>query len=152
MSRARRIIATAGILATAGAGSFATATMAGAVTNRCAASAYCYVPEVHNTNLVMSTSGYGAHDGTPIVVAPQSSKSSASDFLAGRAPFPTPGVNGKLFEYAPNGHLSGFCVTEPRQHADLVLQYCDGSLNQAWDATPTNGSFEWINEATNDAI
>jgi hypothetical protein len=153
MSRARRIIATAGILATAGAGSFATATMAGAVTNRCATSAYCYVPEVHNTNLVMSASGNGAHNGTPIVVDPQNSRSSASDFLAGLAPFPVrPGDNAKLFEYAPTGHLSGFCVTEPRNHADLVLQYCNGSPNQAWVATPTNGSYEWINEATGDAM
>jgi hypothetical protein len=152
MSRARRIIATAGILATAGAGSFATATMAGATTSQCAQSAYCYVPEVHNTDLVMSASGYGAHNGTPIVVDHQNSRSSASDFLAGRAPFPIPGNNAKLFEYAPKGHLTGFCVTEPRNHAALVLQYCDGSLNQAWDAIPTNGSFEWINEATSDAM
>jgi hypothetical protein len=99
MSRTRRIIAAAGILSTAEIASIAAATMAGAVTSRCTASAYCYVPEVHNTNLVMSTSGYRAHNGTPIVVDRQNSRSSASDFLAGLAPFPvTPGDNAKLFE------------------------------------------------------
>jgi hypothetical protein len=152
MSRTRRIIAAAGILSTAGIASVAAATMAGAVTNQCASSPYCYVPEVHGTNLVMSTSGYGAHNGTAIVVDHQNSRSSDSDFLAGRAPFPTPGVNGKLFEYAPKGHLSGFCVTEPRNHAALVLQYCDGTLNQTWDATPSGSAGEWINEATGDAM
>ena len=129
------------------------ATMAGATTSRCTASDYCYVPEVHNTHLIMSTSGYGAHNGTPIVVQKQDSRSSAQDFLAGLAPFPvTPGDNAKLFEYAPKGHLSGFCVTEPRQHASLVLNYCNGSPDQAWVATQANGSYEWINEATGDAM
>ncbi|HEY2264312.1 MAG TPA: hypothetical protein VGI96_16930 [Streptosporangiaceae bacterium] len=152
MSRTRRIIAAAGILSTAGIASVAAATMAGAVTSHCTSSAYCYVPEVHGTNLVMSTSGYGAHNGTPVVVEKQKSSSSSQDFLAGRAPFPIPGNNAKLFEYAPNGHLSGFCVTEPRNHASLVLQYCDGSLNQAWDYTPSGAAGEWVNEATHDAM
>ena len=151
MSRTRRIIAAASILGTAGIGSVAAATMAGATTSHCTASAWCYVPEVHNTHLTMSTSGYGAHNGTPIVVQKQDSRSSAQDFLAGLAPFPT-NYNGKLFEYAPKGHLSGFCVTEPRNHADLVLRYCDGSANQAWDATSVGNTFEWINEATGDAM
>src|ERR1700759_944183 len=152
MRRTRRIIAAAGILSTAGIASVAAATMAGATTAKCAASAYCYVPEVHGTQLVMSTSGYGAHNGTQVVVEKQDSGSSSQDFLAGRAPFPIPGNNAKLFEYAPKGKLSGFCVTEPEKHSSLVLQYCDGSLNQAWDYTPSGAAGEWINEATGDAM
>ncbi|HEX4255316.1 MAG TPA: hypothetical protein VH089_09520, partial [Streptosporangiaceae bacterium] len=153
MRRTRRIIAAAGILSTAGIASVAAATMAGATTSQCANNPYCYTQEVNNTNLVMTATGYGAHNGTQVVVEHQNSRSSAQDFLAGLAPFPvTPGDNAKLFEYAPKGHLSGFCVTEPRSHASLVLNYCNGSPNQAWVATPTNGSFEWINEATGDAM
>jgi hypothetical protein len=108
---------------------------------------------VHNTNLVMTATGYGAHNGTQVVVEHQNSRSSAQDFLAGLAPFPvTPGDNAKLFEYAPNGRLSGFCVTEPRQHASLVLQYCDGAPDQAWVYTPATTAGEWVNEATHDAM
>src|ERR1700761_3189516 len=152
MRLTRRIIAAAGVLSTAGIASVVAATMAGAVTSHCASSAYCYVPEVHGTDLVMSISGNFAHNGASIVVSHQNSHDSASDFLAGRAPFPIPGNNAKLFEYAPNGHLSGFCVTEAHQHAALQLKYCDGSLNQAWDYTPSGAAGEWVNEATGDAM
>ena len=150
MSRTRRIIAATGVLATAGFGSLAAATMAGATTSQCANNAYCYTQEVHGTKLVMSVGGQWAHNGTSVVVDKQSSKSTDSDFLAGLAPFPVT-KNAKLFEYAPKGHLSGFCVTEVKNDA-LVLNYCDGSANQAWDATPSGAAYEWINEATGDAM
>ena len=149
MSRTRRIIAAAGIVTTAGFGSLAAATMAGATTHQCATSPYCYTQEVHGTHLVMST-GW-AHYNSRVVVEKQSSRSSASDFLAGLAPFPKQG-NAKLFEYAPWGRLSGYCVSEPRRHAALVLRGCNGSANQAWDATATGSTYEWINEATGDAM
>ena len=151
MGRTRRIIAAAGVLSTAGIASLAAATMAGATTSQCAHNAYCYTQEVHGTNLVMSTN-WGHRNG-PVIVEKQSSHSTDSDFLAGLAPFPvTPGDNAKIFEYAPRGRLSGLCVTEPRRHANLVLQYCDGSANQAWVATQAGNTFEWINEATHDAM
>lgn len=149
MSRTQRFIAAAGIVTTAGFGSFAAATMAGATTSQCAANPYCYTQEVHGTNLVMSASR--AHYNSRVVMEKQSNRSSDSDFLAGLAPFPKQG-NAKLFEFAPRGRLSGFCVTEPRRHAALVLQYCNGSASQAWDATPAGSTFEWINEATGDAM
>ncbi|HEY2280801.1 MAG TPA: hypothetical protein VGI00_20780 [Streptosporangiaceae bacterium] len=151
MSRTRRIIATSAVLATAGFGSLAAATLAGATTSHCAANPYCYTQEVHGTSLVMADSSGPAHDNAAVLVENQSSKSSASDFLAGLAPFPTTS-NAKLFEYAPKGKLSGFCVSEPKSHAALVLRYCDGSANQAWDATQAGETYEWINEATGDAM
>jgi hypothetical protein len=147
MSRARRIIAATGILATAGFGSLATATMASATTSQCASNPYCYTQEVHGTHLVMSTNG---GRNARVVVEQQSSHGTDSDFLDGLAPFPTT-RNAKFFEYAPRGRLSGSCVTEPRRHAALVLEGCDGSANQAWDATGS-GPYEWINEATGDAM
>jgi hypothetical protein len=149
MRLTRRVIAAASILGTAGFGSFAAATMAGATTSQCASNPYCYTQEVHNTKLVMSTNW--GHSNARVIVERQSSHSSDSDFLAGLAPFPQHS-NAKLFEYAPRGRLSGLCVTEPRHHSSLVLQYCNGSANQAWDATSANGSYEWINEATHDAM
>ncbi len=84
------------------------------------------------------------------MVEKQSSKSTDSDFLAGLAPFPTTS-NAKIFEYAPKGHVSGFCVTEGKNDA-LVLDYCNGSASQAWDATTSGPAYEWINEATGDAM
>jgi hypothetical protein len=123
--------------------------MAGATTSQCASNPYCYTQEVHGTNLVMSTNWW--HNNASVVVEKQSGRSTASDFLAGLAPFPRQS-NAKLFEYAPRGRLSGLCVTEPRRHANLVLQYCNGSANQAWDATQVGNTFEWINEATHDAM
>ena len=149
MRRTRRIIAAAGILSTAGVASIAAATMAGATTAKCASNDYCYTQEVHGTHLVMSFTGNYAHDGAPVVVEKQSN-SSDSDFLAGLAPFPTT-KNAKLFEYAPKGKLSGFCVTEAKNDK-LVLDYCNGSASQAWDATPSGAAYEWINEATRDAM
>jgi hypothetical protein len=92
-----------------------------------------------------------AHDNAPVVVEHQSSNSTAADFLAGLAPFPTHS-NAKLFEYSPRGRLSGFCVSEPRNHSALVLRNCNGSANQAWDAVPTSGSYEWVNEATGNVM
>ena len=148
MSRTRRIIAAAGIVTTAGFGSLAAATMAGATTHQCATNPYCYTQEVHGTTLVMSASK--AHYNSRVVVEKQNSHSSDSDFLAGLAPFPKQG-NAKLFEYAPRGRLSGFCVTEARNHR-LVLQYCNGSASQAWVATQVGNTYEWINEATHDAM
>jgi hypothetical protein len=151
MRLTRRVIAAASILGTAGFGSFAAATMAGATTSQCASNPYCYTQEVHNTNLVMSTNW--GHSNAPVIVERQSSHTSDSDFLAGLAPFPvTPGDNAKIFEYAPRGRLSGLCVTEPRHHSSLVLQYCNGSANQAWVATQVGTPFEWRNEATGDAM
>jgi hypothetical protein len=149
MRRTRRIIAAAGVLSTAGFGSFAAATLAGATTSQCASNPYCYTQEVHGTDLVMSTSW--GHNNARVIVEKQSSHSTDSDFLAGLAPFPQQS-NAKLFEYAPRGHLSGLCVTEPWRHASLVLRYCDGSANQAWDATQAGNTFEWLNEATGDAM
>jgi hypothetical protein len=149
MRRTRRIIAAAGILSTAGIASVAAATMAGATTAKCATNGYCYTQEVHNTHLVMSFTGNYAHDGAPVVVEKQSN-SSDSDFLAGLAPFPTHS-NAKIFEYAPKGKLSGFCVTEAKNDK-LVLDYCNGSASQAWDANQVGNTYEWINEATNDAM
>ncbi|HEY6502223.1 MAG TPA: hypothetical protein VIZ20_22535 [Streptosporangiaceae bacterium] len=149
MSRTRRIIAAASILGTAGFGSFAAASLAGATTSQCASNPYCYTQEVHGTNLVMSTNR--GHNNAHVIVERQSSHSTDSDFLAGLAPFPTQS-NAKLFEYAPRGHLSGLCVTEPWHHASLVLRGCDGSANQAWDATQVGNTFEWLNEATGDAM
>jgi hypothetical protein len=154
MSRVRRIIATAGILATAGAGSFVAATTASATTSACKSNPYCYTQEVHGTTLVMSVgSNRGPFSGEQVVVQNQDDHSTASDFLAGLAPFSVhPGDNAKLFEYAPRGRLSGYCVSEPRSHAALVLRPCDGSANQAWVATQVGTPFEWINQATNDAM
>ena len=150
MSRTRRIVAAAGIVGTAGFGSLAAATTAGATTHQCAQNGYCYTQEVHGTHLVMSARG--AHSNAPVVVERQNSRSTDSDFLAGLAPFPVhPGDNAKLFEYAPHGRLSGFCVTEARNHR-LVLQYCNGSASQAWVATQVGNTYEWINEATHDAM
>jgi hypothetical protein len=153
MPHTRRIIAAASILGTAGFGSFAAVSLAGATTSQCANNPYCYTQEVHNTNLVMSAD-WGHHNGghnARVIVEKQSSHSTDSDFLAGLAPFPQHS-NAKLFEYAPRGHLSGLCVTEPRHHSSLVLQYCNGSANQAWDATSVGNTFEWLNEATGDAM
>jgi hypothetical protein len=42
-------------------------------------------------------------------------------------------------------------VTEARNDR-LVLDYCIGSASQAWDATPSGAAYEWINEATGDAM
>lgn len=46
------------------------------------------------------------------------------------------------------------CVTEPKKGAQLVLQRCNGSLNQTWDAHQIGSlnSFYWINEAAGDAM
>jgi hypothetical protein len=151
MSRTRRIIAAAGILSTAGAASIVAATMAGATTSQCVSNGngYCYTQEVHGTHLVMSTNW--GHNNAPVIVEQQSSHSTDSDFLAGKAPFSST-QGAKLFEYAPRGHLSGLCVTESRRHGSLVLQNCDGSANQAWDATQVGNTYEWLNEATGDAM
>ena len=151
MSRARRIIAATGILATAGFGSFAAATTAGATTSACKSNPYCYTQKVHGTNLVMSVgSNRGHYSNVKVVVQKQNDKSTASDFLDGLAPFPKT-TNAKFFEYAPKGKQSGYCVSEPWRHAGLVLRSCNGSANQAWDAT-LNGPFEWKNEATGDVM
>jgi hypothetical protein len=152
MSRARRIIAATGIVATAGFGSFAAATTAGATTSACKSNPYCYTQEVHNTNLVMSVgSNRGHYSNDKVVVQKQNDKSTASDFLDGLAPFPKT-TNAKFFEYAPKGKQSGYCVSEPWSHSGLVLRSCNGSANQAWDAVSTSNSYEWINEATGDAM
>jgi hypothetical protein len=152
MSRARRIIATTGILATAGLGSLAAATVASATTSQCASNGYCYTQEVHGTKLVMSVGSYwGSPAGAKVVVQKQNDHSTASDFLDGLAPFPKV-TNAKFFEYAPRGRQSGYCVTEPSWHAKLVLRACNGSSNQAWDAEPSGPAYEWINEATGDAM
>ena len=151
MRLSRRVIAAAGVLSTAGIATMAAATMAGATTSQCVSNGngYCYTQEVHSTKLVMAYAGNYAHDGAPVVVEKQSNSSDA-DFLAGLAPFPTHS-NAKIFEYAPKGHLSGFCVTEAKNDK-LVLNYCDGAANQAWDATTSGPAYEWINEATGDAM
>jgi hypothetical protein len=152
MSSPRRILAATGIVATAGFTTFAAATMASATTSQCASNGYCYTQEVHTTNLVMSVGGqWGPYSNEQVVVQKQDDHSTASDFLDGLAPFPKT-TNAKFFEYAPKGKQSGYCVSEPSHHAKLVLRDCDGSANQAWDATSANGSYEWINEATGDAM
>jgi hypothetical protein len=152
MSRARQIIATTGILATAGFGSLATATVAGATTSQCASNPFCYTQEVHGTNLVMSVGSYWhSPSGAKVVVQHQSSHSTDSDFLDGLAPFPKT-TNAKFFEYAPKGRQSGYCVTEARSHGALTLRACNGSSNQAWDAVSSGPAYEWINEATHDAM
>jgi hypothetical protein len=152
MSRTRRIIATTGILATAGFGSLAGATVAGATTSQCASNPFCYTQEVHGTNLVMSVGRYWhSPSGAKVVVEKQDHHSTASDFLDGLAPFPKT-TNAKFFEYAPRGRQSGYCVTEPSWHAKLVLRRCDGSSNQAWDAVSSGPAYEWKNEATHDAM
>ena len=95
----------------------------------------------------------GSHNTGPnqaLNTASQSSHSTASDFLDGLAPFPKT-TNAKFFEYAPKGKQSGYCVSEPWRHSGLVLRQCNGSANQAWDAT-LNGPFEWKNEATGDVM
>ena len=125
--------------------------MAGAATSHCAANAFCYIPEVHGTNLVMSASGYGAHNTRTHRGRAQNDRNTAADFLAAWRRSRDP-ANAKFFEYAPKGHVSGYCVSEPHSHAALVLQSCNGSANQAWDATSTSGTYEWINEATGDAM
>jgi hypothetical protein len=152
MSRARRIIATTGILATAGFGSLATATMAGATTSQCASNPYCYTQEVHGTNLVMSVGSYWhSPSGAKVIVEKQDSHSTDSDFLDGLAPFPKVS-NAKFFEYAPKGHQSGYCVTEEHNHGSLDLRACDGSDNQSWDAVSVGSTYEWKNEATGDVM
>jgi len=151
MSRARRIIAASGIVTLAGIGSLGAATMAGATTSACKSNGYCYTQEVHNTNLVQSVGPGRPYPGEQVVVQKQDDHSTASDFLDGLAPFPKTS-NAKFFEYAPRGQQSGYCVSEPHSHAALVLRSCDGSSNQAWDATQVNNTYEWINEATGDAM
>ena len=149
-SHPRRILAMAGVIATAGFTTFATATMAGATTSACKSNGYCYTQEVHGTNLVMSVGSSWASSNAKVVVQKQDDHSTASDFLDGLAPFPKH-PNAKFFEYAPRGRTSGYCVSEPHSHADLVLRPCNGSDNQAWDATGS-GPYEWVNEATGDAM
>lgn len=129
--------------------------MASATTSACASNAYCYTQEVTSTantsQLVMAIAGNHRHTSDSVVVERQSSHDSRSDFLAGLAPFPV-NHNAKIFEYAPHGNLSQLCVTEKRHHGLLTLQACDGSASQAWDATPSGNGYEWINEATSDAM
>ena len=150
-SHPRRILAVAGVIATAGFTTFASATMAGATTSACKSNGYCYTQEVHGTSLVMSVGGsWGPYSNEQVVVQKQDDHSTASDFLDGLAPFPKH-PNAKFFEYAPRGRTSGYCVSEPHSHADLVLRPCNGSDNQAWDATGS-GPYEWVNEATGDAM
>ena len=151
MSRPRRFIALTGIVATAGFTSLAGATMAGATTSQCAANPFCYTQEVHGSNLVMSVGSSWASSNDKVVVQKQDDHSTASDFLDGLAPFPKT-TNAKFFEYAPKGKQSGYCVSEPHSHAALVLRSCDGSANQAWDAKSSGSTYEWINEATGDAM
>jgi hypothetical protein len=152
MSRPRRIIALTGIVATAGFTSLAAATGASATTSACKSNPFCYTQEVHGTNLVMSVgSQRGPSSNEPVVVQKQDDRSTAADFLDGLAPFPRTS-NAKFFEYAPRGRQSGYCVSEPHSHAALVLRACNGSDNQAWDATPSGSTYEWINEATGDAM
>jgi hypothetical protein len=152
LSRPRRVIAVTGIAATAGFASFATATMAGATTSQCAFNGFCYTQEVHGTDLVMSVGNtWGPSSNEKVVVQKQDDHSTASDFLDGLAPFPKT-TNAKFFEYAPRGKQSGYCVSEPHSHSGLVLRSCDGSANQAWDAQLSGSSYEWINEATGDAM
>jgi hypothetical protein len=152
MSRPRRIIALTGIVATAGFTSLAAATVAGATTSQCASNPFCYTQEVHGTNLVMSVgSQRGPYSNEQVVVQKQDNRNTAADFLDGLAPFPRTS-NAKFFEYAPRGRQSGYCVSEPHSHAALVLRSCDGSANQAWDATSSGSTYEWLNEATGDAM
>jgi hypothetical protein len=155
MSPVRRIVAVAGILATAGFGSFAAVSIASATTGACASSPWCFTQEVTSTanssELVMAVPGQHGYSNTPVVVEHQSSHDSRSDFLAGLAPFPVT-RNAKIFEYAPHGHLSQLCVTETSYHPLLILRPCDGSPNQAWDAVPSGSGYEWYNEASGDVM
>lgn len=151
-SRPRRILAVAGVIATAGFTTFATATMAGATTSACKSNPFCYTQEVHGTNLVMSVGkNWGPSSNEKVVVQKQDDHSTVSDFLDGLAPFPKT-TNAKFFEYAPKGKQSGYCVSEPHNHSALVLRRCNGSDNQSWDAQPSGSTYEWINEATGDAM
>jgi hypothetical protein len=154
MFTVKRAVAATGILATAGFGSFMGVTAASATTHKCAVNPYCYTQEVTGTPLEMA--GSVPWNNSPVTVTKiDTLKNAGTDFLDGQAAFPIPShssYNPKFFEYAPYGKPTGRCVTEPKKGAQLVLQRCDNSLNQTWDAHQIGSanSYSWVNEATGD--
>ena len=152
MSRPRRIIALTGIVGTAGFTSLAAATVAGATTSQCASNPFCYTQEVHGTNLVMSVgSQWGPYSNEQVVVQKQ------NDRNIGRG---LPGRPGTVPEDQQREVLrvraQGPCVrllrvraAQPRRAgAALVQRLGQPGLGRHVERP----LYEWINEATGDAM
>ncbi len=89
-----------------------------------------------------------ARPGNKIIAYPDSNTDRATDFFW----FAYDGGSSKIAEYAPGGVADNLCVTEPGQHAGLVLDPCTGSASQRFTATEEASGYTWTNVATGDIV
>jgi hypothetical protein len=105
---------------------------------------YCASWQEENTRLVWAVSytGASAKSNAPVVVQEFSNSRQDQDFIAVNITGLTgPGGGWKRFEYAPNGEVSGLCISDinSSDYTTLRLRPCNNSVFQEWIPTVTDG-------------
>ena len=105
---------------------------------------------------VQTPSHGGVSAGAHIVSSNALTTSKTTDFYAHQT---NGNANERVFEYAPNAHRSGLCITSSRR--GLTLQRCSNhSASQEFygvgdtqnDTGNSNGGLQWLNAATGGVI
>lgn len=112
---------------------------------------------VNNSNLGWASQSVHAQYNTQVVGAAASDTSGKTDFYAHQT---NANDNERVFEYAPSGHLSGLCITDPGRNG-LVLRPCSNKSSQQQfyafgdtqnDDTNSNHGTEWMNVASGQVV
>jgi hypothetical protein len=97
--------------------------------------------------LVMDAKGDRAAYGNPVIGWSDSSTDQATDWFS--LQFQGDNSLGVMFAFAPGGHVSGMCASDPGDGL-VVERPCNGSAWQRWVAAQvgTGSFFTWTNRAT----
>ena len=131
------------VLATLLAGLLALPKAASASTSGCTGSnANCGVP-VNAFGNAFDVKGQKAVANNPVISYPNSASDPATDFIR-----TSPQASTYRYEYAPNGAISGLCVSDPGNH-QVMLRSCNTGNWQLWQTgNAGNGGNQLVNVAT----